>query len=293
MPLPIIQSLPHGGLSVPAELASRLAIDATTIYNECDLWVNDLFDFAHPDLADLWPADIGPGTAGRVTMPIARVLVDANRPPNSLDNPDGAIKTITSYGSPVYRQPLTSDEQRDLLQRYWQPYHQTLEQTIRHTATSIHLFLDCHNMAQLGPAAYAHPGAARPLICLANFGDTDGEPLPNGQAVTCPPTIMRRAAQIAQEFFADLSLLQPAGALPPVVALNYPFPGGYILRHYHARLQAMTERSLPAIMIEVNRGLFVGNQTTDTAIAPMNEAAVGAIRRRLYQWALALLAELE
>ncbi len=52
-PLPLIQSLPHGGLSVPAEVVGRLAISETTLYNECDLWVDQLFDFTHPDLAPL------------------------------------------------------------------------------------------------------------------------------------------------------------------------------------------------------------------------------------------------
>ena len=52
-PLPIIQSIPHGGLDIPVELCGRLAVSETTLYNECDLWVDQLFDFTHPDLAAL------------------------------------------------------------------------------------------------------------------------------------------------------------------------------------------------------------------------------------------------
>jgi hypothetical protein len=42
-------------------------------------------------------------------------------------------------------------------------------------------------------------------------------------------------------------------------------------------------------MVEVNRGLYVGNQTAQTPIAPPNQDRIAAIRRRLYRWAAALM----
>lgn len=75
-PLPIVQSIPHGGLQTPPEVADRLAIDEVTIYNECDLWADQIFDFDHPDLADLRPAGLAASTLGAVRMPVARVLID-------------------------------------------------------------------------------------------------------------------------------------------------------------------------------------------------------------------------
>jgi hypothetical protein len=38
------------------------------------------------------------------------------------------------------------------------------------------------------------------------------------------------------------------------------------------------------MMIEINRGLFVGNQTNTTPIQPPNEERINAIRERLRIW---------
>jgi N-formylglutamate amidohydrolase len=117
-PLPVIVGLPHGGLAAPGEMAGRIAITDTTIYNECDLWVHDLYDFAHPDLTVANTVANGgrpgPGVLATVEVPVGRVFVDANR---QLDDTgfDGAIKTGTSYGDPVYQDLLTtSDRQRSI-----------------------------------------------------------------------------------------------------------------------------------------------------------------------------------
>src|SRR5436853_7471568 len=105
-PLPLILSIPHGGLAVPAEVVDKLAIDETAIYNECDLWADQLYDFQQADLAPLTPPGYTTGVLAHVAMPIARVLVDANRDPTALKQPDGPIKTQTSYGQPIYKAPL-------------------------------------------------------------------------------------------------------------------------------------------------------------------------------------------
>lgn len=288
-PLPIIQSCPHGGLAVPPEVSGRLALDRTTIYNECDLWVDQLFDFAHADLVQQVPPGTGSGTLAVVSMEVARVLIDANRPPDSLDNPDGAVKSHTSYGQAIYTAPLTRQEQIILLDRYWRPYHDALDRAFVDNAKRTRLFLDCHNMAQEGPAAYADAGAARPLICLANFGDEQGEAVPGRPAPTCPPALLRQAGEVAADIFADLELIRPDAVPPPVVSLNRPFPGGYILRTGTARLTGLWGRPVPGIMIEVNRGLFVGPQAPDTPPAPPDVARIADLRRRLYRWACAVV----
>jgi len=287
--LPVIQSIPHAGLSVPPFVADRLTIDDVTIYNECDLWNDLIFDFSHPSLHSPFSA------LAVVDMPIARVLIDANRPPDSLDNPDGAVKNHTSYGDPIYTAPLSRDEQQHLLESEWRPFHTSLDAALRRHAGEVHLFLDCHNMAQHAPTAYGDPGKARPLISIANYGDANGEEVAANGPLTAPAAFVRQAAAIAAELFADLPLLEPDPAQPaPIVALNQPFVGGYIQRRYCAPAYQQANR-LPfaGLMVEINRGLFVGDQSTRTPIQPPNQERIAAVRSRLHRWVQAILPLLE
>jgi N-formylglutamate deformylase len=270
-------------MAVPDEVLGRLQIDATAIYNEADLWIDDLFDFS----------GLG-GVLAKVTMPIARVLVDANRAPEDLTDPDGPVKSHTSYGEQIYSAPLSTHEQRALRDRYWQSFHTELAAAIRLNAPTCRLMVDCHNMAQFGPAAYADPGAARPLICLANLGDERGEPAKHG-FVTCPPALLRAAGELAVSVFGDMNLLEPSAPPPPVVQLNSPFPGGWILRHYRdlATELGRGRPAFPIIMVEVNRGLIVGRQHPRTPIAAAPHVRLADIRQRLARWTVGVLDMIE
>ena len=294
-PLPVILSRPHGGMQTPSEIAHNLAITKQDLYNDCDLWVDELYDFSHSDLANSAPTTAapngGPGVLAVTQMPIARALIDVNRPLSSLGHPDGPVKSQTSYGKTIYKTPLSSAVEQQLIKRYWQPYHDHLAQTLYEHAGQVKLVIDCHNMAQRGPSAYADAGRARPLICIANMGDADGAVKPEYGWTLCPSTFARQAVEIAAELFGDLPLLEPDAERPaPAALLNVPFGRSYILAHClspeaAATFQRETGHTLPpGIMIEVNRGLLVGDQSSETEMAPPNEARIREIRRRLYQW---------
>lgn len=283
-PLPIVLSIPHAGLATPDPVAPLLALGERDLYNECDLWADRLYD-------------ITPGVLSSVRAEIARAIVDVNRPPDDLDDRDGPIKAQSSYGVQAYAQPLTRAQKIDLRDTYWAAYHYVLDTTLKLVAPQVRLLLDCHNMAQRGPATYAHPGAARPFVCLANLGDRNGEPKAGG-AVTCPPDLLRYAGTVAEELFSDMTLLEPDGDAPPVVALNYPFAGGYIIKRYTQGVNLEAERlghglAPMSIMVEINRGLFVGNQNATTPVTPANDERIEAIRSRISQWAAAVCAEIE
>jgi N-formylglutamate amidohydrolase len=275
--LPIVQSIPHGGLQAPELLRELLALDETALYNECDLWVDQIYDFSAGDAP----------TLASVTTPIARGIIDVNRPPHDLGDPDGPIKAQSSYGVPTWRRPLEPHEKALLLEAHWAPYHAQMEQVLAQHAGSVRLFLDGHSMAQTGPTTYAFAGEPRPLVCLANLGDRDGERLAGGEPTSCPGALLREAGRLAERHFADLALLEPEGDAPPTVALNWPFPGGYLSRRYTAGCIDAGETAHPAplgIMIEVNRGLYVGNQRADTPPAPPNQERILELRRRLHAW---------
>ncbi len=298
-PLPIIQSCPHAGLGVPPEVQQSLAISEVDLSNDADLWADIHYDFSHPDLSDLIPPGHEPGTLEMVTMPIARALIDVNRHPDDLANPDGPVKTRTSYGRPIYKDPISYRQQVDLLEHYWWSYHLRLNTAQQTYAGRTKLFLDCHSMAQRGPAAYAYPGAIRPLIGLSNMGDANGEPREPGGHTSCSGELIREAARIAAELFDDLCLLEPApGVIAPRVAINWPFLGGYIIREY-SRPGYLAAPPFspnggayppPGMLIEVNRGLFIGDQTADTPVQPPNMERIADVRRRLYQWVVRVVA---
>lgn len=287
--LPIVQSIPHAGLGIPPEVADRLAISERAIYNECDLWADQLFDLHASGEMELAPLAV-------VTTTISRALVDVNRLPDDLDNPDGPIKSQTSYGELIYRLPLTTEDKRMLIDRYWRPYHARLEAALAEHAGQVKLLLDCHNMAQRGPTTYDFPGAARPFLCLANLGDRRGEPLTPGGKITCPAALLRRAGEIATDLFADMTLLDKdeTGDVP-IVALNWPFIGGILIDQYAHGIgagsvvaphlhESKCARAPYAIMVEINRGLFVGNQNAHTPVAPPNLERIAMIRQRLQRW---------
>lgn len=296
-PIPVILSRPHGGLQIPPEIVDCLAIDQVALYNDCDLWVDQLFDFEHEDLAANRPDGHRTGVLAAQSMPIARALIDVNRPLNRLDHPDGPVKTRTSYGEAIYKTPLSPDMQQRLLERYWWPYHNAIDAALCAHMGRAKLFIDCHNMAQHGPTAYQDAGRARPLICIANLGDAQGEPRPEFNWTMCPGWFAREAAAIAEELFQDMELLEPEpDKAVPTVLLNSPFGGSYVAAHHLnpervEALQAEYDAKAPvAIMVEVNRGLLVGDQSAVTAMAPPDMERIREIRRRLYEWVVRIVA---
>ncbi len=283
-PLPVIQFSPHAGLGVPTEVEGLLQISERDLYNDADLWADLHYDFAHPDLTPFAPDGFTLGTLCTVESTIARALVDVNRQPVLDDNPDGAIKMQTSYGVPIYREPLADSIRRTLFERYYSDYHLRIRAALDQHLSEARLLLDCHSMAQVGPSAYAFAGRPRPLLCISNVGDCNGEAMPDLGETSCSSELLHFAAEMGAELFSDMALLEPgpeASRDLPIVALNWPFRGGYSIRNY-SRI-GTPGRAIPMMMIEVNRGLFIGNQSGDSPVLPPNLERIGQVRRRLYQ----------
>ncbi len=289
---------------MPPEVADRLAVDETALFNEADFCIDTLFDFADPSLAPLVPAGHALGTLAQTSTQINRALIDVNRAPEALHSADGPVKTHSSYGARLYREPLPQSLRQRLLEEHWQPYHERMGQLLHEHKGELRLFLDCHNMAQRSPAMYQYPNAARPLVCVSNMGNVDGNAQPDIGWTCCPPQLARDATEIASELFADLTLVEPDAEAPAVARLNWPFHGGYIIYRYSkqydicdaekaAAQQSPHRIDMPTIMIEVNRGLYVGNQTAGSPVVEPDAARIAAIRERLYCWAVRVLALLD
>lgn len=268
MPLPIAILLPHASLDMPPELEGRAILTPEQVFNEADAYVDRIFGVRDDVL--YW-----------LRFDAARAYIDVNRaddriaPAHPLKSQpgDGIVKRITSYGAPVFapgREPDAALEDR-LIARYHAPWNRRLEQIANDPR--VKLVIDCHSMAATGPNNFGDAGKLRPRICVANRGDARGERDPGKGKLTAPPALARRMRDLLDQAVADLAPLAPTG---PNALINHPFAGGWDIWAY-------ADGSKPWVMIEVNRALYVGPQTGETAVVPPDDRRLGDLRERLWR----------
>ena len=196
MTLPLVISVPHAGLRVPAEVVPVCALSPEEIAADSDGGSGEIYSFE--------------GAVGAfTTTDVARAVVDVNRARVNR-RPDGAVKTHTSYKVDVWDRPLSEAEVEDLLDAYHAPYHARL--TELGLSGRWPLGVDCHTMAAVGPPVGPDPGRERPWVCVSN---ADG---------TCPQDWI----DTLREGFEQ--------QLDGPVRINDPFRGGYITRSHSAEM---------------------------------------------------------
>jgi len=254
MKYPFLISIPHGGDEIPAEVAGRFALSEKEISWYCDPSTRTLFDFGRSVEATL---DTG----------ISRMVIDLNRPPLPLPpkDPDGIIKTRTVDGRPVYLPGQLPDLPliHRLMMRWYFPYHQRIDEII--DRYPVRIAFDCHSMLPYGSAEQNDAGKCRPLICLGNYGDENGQAKP-GSLTTCPPDWIVHLAESFREEFCGTG----------EVAINTPFSGGFISNAHYWR------KGIPWIQIEVNRALYE-RENSPISHSAVREKHVTELRRRIWQ----------
>ncbi len=234
--LPVIISVPHGGTTIPREVQSLCRADLSAILRDGDTWSRDLYDLE-----------------GRVLFyidtKIARVAIDLNRSPGDRppQNTDGVVKTFTINGEQVWHNPegLPPEMTELLINRYYFPYHRAIQEACK-TSGAV-LGLDCHTMLGLAPESAPAPFEPRPLICLSNRGNEQGQP--TGEPITAPAELLAALQRsLAQQFQHNDVELKTVG---PQVTLNQPFRGGYITL-YHGN-----SGHIPWIQVEISRALYM------------------------------------
>lgn len=226
---------------LPRELAPRLALSPADVFFDSNPWTREIFA-------------MGELVQGRLEMEVARAVIDLDRdaslrPP---DHEDGVVKAVTRYRKKVWTDEgyPTPDEIQRLLDRYHKPYHDILERTAGRGG--VRMGIDCHSMGPIGAPLDPDPGEVRPIFCLGNLGDENGE----GDGTTCKPALMHAFAEAIREEFSEI--VPPEGL--PLVAFNKPYSGDYILkRHGHGRT--------PWIQFTINRNLCLKNEPADPAAA--------------------------
>jgi formiminoglutamase len=173
--LPLLLSVPHAGLTIPAVVASLCQLTPQEVEKDGDVGARHIYD-----LESL--------VTRFATSTVARAIVDLNRAPDDR-RVDGVIKTQTCWQVPIYRTFPSEAQIQQLLAEYYHPYHARLSAA---ATAGLVLAVDCHTMAAIGPPIGPDPGQERPYVCLSHG---DG---------TCPDAWMKTLVQCFQDEFGPV-----------------------------------------------------------------------------------------
>ena len=227
----------------------HLPHDATVIPDE----VRDQFVLSDQELADevrrmtdhltgrLFGLDLGDERV--IRAPVSRLVVDVERFPEDLDEPMaargmGVIYHRTADGQPL-RRPLSKHERRDLLERWYWPHHRRLDDAVEMALvrTGQCLLIDCHSFPSEPLPYETDQSPDRPDICLG----TD--------EFHTPPELLEAAIGAFRREGFD-------------VAVDRPFSGALVPLSRYRR-----DRRVGALMVEVNRGLYLDERTGEWSAA--------------------------
>ena len=230
---------PHSGRFYPGAFAAASRLDALSLRRSEDCYVDEIFS----DVPDLG--------APLIIQNYARAYCDVNREPYELDPnmfsgplPKGAnirsprvaaglgtIARVVGAGAEIYRDRLPVSEIEDRLDLVYRPYHAALESLVASVERQFHsvLVVDCHSM----PSSERTGERSADIV----LGDCYGQ--------SCPASLT--------------ALIEDAFTVRGYrVALNTPYAGGFTTRHF-----GKPAHGRHAIQIEINRGLYLGQDGVD------------------------------
>lgn len=219
--LPVLVHIPHSGTNIPDEINRKFTIPTRAIKDELlsmtDHFTDQLF--------------YSKSLVMRVNG-LSRLVVDPERFRNDADEPmslhgKGAIYTKTLQGIPL--RELTKKESDDLLENYYDVYHNRLnyevEQLIKYHDKC--LIIDGHSFPS-EPFSYEdNENEARPDFCIG----------------TCSFHTPINIVNTVIEFFESNGYS---------VEVDFPFSGTMVPLPYY-----LADRRVSSIMIEVNRKLYM------------------------------------
>ena len=239
--VPFVFNSPHSGRYYPARFLAMAKLDADTIRKSEDCFVDELFSGVVRLGAPLLSANF------------PRAYLDVNREPWELDprmfaqplpvfanirSPRvagglGTVPRLVGEGLDIYGGKLPLQEAAERIERLYKPYHETLKRLIAqtHARFGYAVLVDCHSM----PASIrvGDSGIRPDFIVGDRFGAS-------------------ASAALTEHAISIL------GEMGYTVAHNKPYAGGFITEHY-----GRPARGLHALQIEVNRGLYLDEQTLE------------------------------
>ncbi|MCA3180037.1 MAG: N-formylglutamate deformylase [Burkholderiaceae bacterium] len=251
---PLLVSMPHVGTGLPADIAARLTPEAATLA-DTDWHLPLVYDF------------VGALGATLVVATQSRYVIDLNRPPDGSSLYPGMtttslVPTETFRGEPVWRgAPPGDDEIAARRERWWRPYHATLEvELARLRAAHPRVVLwDAHSIASVLPRFFE--GRLPDL----NFGTADG--------ASCDPSLID-------------AVLGPVRAQRDYAwVLNGRYKGGHITRHH-----GQPARGVHAIQLEMVQAIYMDEAAPfalDAAASARLRPLLRACLGRALDWARA------
>ncbi len=237
--VPFVFNSPHSGRYYPKRFLSLTRLDPLAIRRSEDCYVDELFGAAPTLGAPLLAANF------------PRAYLDVNREPWELDPrmfsepvPSfanirsarvagglGTVPKLVGEGLDIYAGRLPLSEAVSRIEQVYKPYHDTLRRLVMqtHARFGYAVLIDCHSM----------PASIR-------IGDSGMQPdfiIGDRFGTSASRSLMQAA----------ISILASMGYN---VALNKPYAGGFITEHY-----GRPARSLHALQIEINRGLYMDEET--------------------------------
>ncbi|WP_298284942.1 N-formylglutamate deformylase [Acidocella sp.] len=245
---PLIVSIPHAGVEIPAEFAGRFRSDWLA-RRDADWHMPALYGFAKT---------LG---ASMICARVSRSVIDLNRDPagGSLypgQATTGLCPTETFDGAPLYvgDGPDEAETARRVARYFW-PYHQALGAEIARVKArhGFAVLYDAHSIRSRIPRLFAGE------LPQFNIGTHDGR--------ACPPGMAARVAGICAA--SGFSFV-----------LNGRFKGGWITRHY-----GQPEARVYALQMELAMRGYMDEPEEPTPgnwpSALKNPAPVGAILQQI------------
>ncbi len=251
--LPFLISVPHGGIDAVESVRSRLLLSDKDLMHYSDPLTRTIFGFENR-------------VAAYIDTPISRMIVDLNRPPLPvpLQDSDGVIKTKTFDNRDIYKPGEVPDLHliHSMVISHYFPYHQKIDEYL--DQSRIQIAFDCHSMLPTGSVNQVDAGKPRPLICLGNNGDCQGDER-EGTLATCSREWIHLLAECFRKEFPSND----------AVALNKPFSGGFISNAHFWR------RGIPWVQIEINRSLYESIAGTPGSDETIQDRAI-RLRERIW-----------
>lgn len=227
--LPILLSVPHGGVKVPSFLVDRINLTPVELLIDSDTRTKEVFGFS--EFVECY-----------VDTDIARCVVDVNR--EFKPDTKSVFKELSQNSKKIWKQDgLNNKERERLLCEYYYPYHMEITKILN--SSNIKLAIDAHAMIPQKRLREQEDRVKRPLFCISNRGSKDPR-FPDNN-ITAPFSLMKKLKKNLEEEFSDMLLFDTED----VVKINDPFRGGYTTA-YHGK-----DPKIPFIQIEINRALYL------------------------------------